>query len=155
MTTPILERETLAGTYALTFVSFLLLLGVVGGVFAIAADAIVQRFGHARLVVLWIATSIGLGALGTLRSLAVQRSIGVDMTRIHQPGFYLLFIVTALIILAVPTFVIARRTLRVTLPESRSRQFVAGFFWALCGLFVVMVVGLILDLAGVSFIPIR
>lgn len=133
----------------------LLVLCAVGGLFTIAAAIVGRRFGRGALVPFWIGISIALGVAGTVRNLAVQRRLGLNLARINVPGLYLLLIVATLVILAVPTAGLSRRLTSDAIPRAAHRHFVAGVGWTFGGVLLTVVVALILDLANITFVPIH
>jgi hypothetical protein len=121
----------------------------------VVGDAVVRRFGRAQLAGFWLAVSIGLGAVGTLRNLAMQRSLGVSPARVSIPGLYTLLITAVLVILSVPTLALVRRASRGASSTPLIRRFLAGIGWTFGGLLVAVALAIGLDLANIPFIPIH
>lgn len=140
---------------AISLLGAFLVLCSVGGAYALVVNSVLQRFGRAHLVALWLATSAGLGALGSLRSLALQRAAEMDVARVSVPGFYSMFIVAMLLVLSVPTAALARKASRIDSHASTSRRFLSGVGSTIGGIVLALAVALVLDLANVPFVPIR
>jgi hypothetical protein len=140
---------------ALSFFVALIVVCAIGGAYTLVGYAILRRSGRARLVAWWLATSACLGALGTLRSLALQREAGMDVTRVIIPGFCAAFIIAMLLILAVPTAALARSAARGAMEISTPRLFLSGVASTLGGIVFALAVAIVLDVARIRYIPIR
>jgi drug/metabolite transporter (DMT)-like permease len=130
------------------------LLCLLGGAFAVAGAAVARRFGRSRVIPFWIVASACLGAVGASRTLAVQRSYGVDPARVSAVGTFALLIAAMAVIFSIPTFAMWKRA--TTVKEiSVVRQSLAGIGWTCLGIILAVGIAVALDLANIPFVPVR
>jgi drug/metabolite transporter (DMT)-like permease len=132
----------------------LVMLCVTGGAFGAVATAVASRFGRARLVPLWIGTSVTLGSLAAIRLLLIQRSLGLSADRINRPGLFALLVTAMAVLLSVPTFEVWRRA-SPSISINYARRVAAAAAWTVFGGVLMVLVAVVLDLANVPFVPIR
>ena len=128
----------------------LLIVGVAGGVYSLAAHTVARRFGRPHLVVLWLAASIGLAAIGT-RKLPPARRTGAEVHHINVPGLFAYLLAWLLVIFAVPTFVAWSRARSPDVHASPSGAAIAGAGWTIFGL--LLAIGLAVMLKNVGLLP--
>jgi hypothetical protein len=133
----------------------LIVLCVVGGGYALAANAIARRFGPMNLLLFWTLAGLVLATVGTFRNLSIQRSAGVDPARVSTPGLYVLLGGGLLTILSLPTLKAWRHTSRTVPQSSVAQQFLSGVGWTATGLVLAVAVAFVLDLLNVPFIPLH
>lgn len=131
----------------------LLIVAVAGAVYSLMAHFALRRFGRAGLVVLWIAASVGLAAIGT-RKLPPHRT-GANGTHVDIPALFALLTGWLLVIFAVPTFVSWHRAESPGALASPSSAAIGGAGWTIVGLLIAIGIALMLRDAGFRFTSVR
>ena len=128
----------------------------IGAAFGLAATVVARRFGRARVPLLWLLASIGLGSIGAARAVAFQRSIGRGPEHVSAPGTFALLISATAITFSITAVQVWRREAsRDTALASLGRRTWASAGWTFLGFLVMMLIAAALDLANVNFLPFR
>lgn len=139
----------------LSLITTLLALLLIAAVFSIAGDQVARRAGLVGLLVLWVVVAVGLGVAGTARRAVIEVGFRYQPARQHPLWMTLLFTIFLLLLLAPVAALLARRYRRgAEVVEERSAALaMRAALLALPGLLLATSVALVLDLAGISFLP--
>ena len=130
----------------------IIILAAMGAAFGIITTRVARRFGRGSIVACWFLGALALGSAWAFRSLHIQRSIGPD--RISAPGLYAILIVSALVVLSVPSAAIWHGAATDSSVDDLRHGAVA-MGWTVLGFLLAILISALLDIVGVSFVPIR
>jgi len=135
-----------------SLLQFLILVAVIGAGFGMLSWRVAKSARVGLVGLIWVVTSLILGALGAFRITTVLRSIHSPMSGTNPLAFFAMQASFLAVVLAPVAITVVRRRRR-EMVTSMGRIAASSAGWALVGLLLALIIALALDLANVPFVP--
>lgn len=136
---------------AYNFLSLLVFLALLGAGYALLAPRVRHRFGNPGLAVLLLITSLALSALAVTRIARVSAAFPYRPAVDHP--LWMGGLLAGWLLLSLLPLTLRAASSRTSSDRRPLAIAIAGVPWIFLGFFIALVVLLILDIAGVPFLP--